>query len=435
MGVRWIDLTIEQSISNPIPKLTGTIDGTGAFEEGDELVIIETDHEGTEHCRFVGFVYSVEKIRDPANDKSKIVAYGWLWFATVQAFEVDAATYTTWKPEDFIYRILQRTVAKDGEGNYYIADWRTYLRLYPFLITKWEEIPPLADRTWTPVPPTTNDMQSKFDILKKLCSDAEYIFHTIYRKGVVSGEPPANWMTLFCWFDPNYIDHDTRGLGLYLPSFVGFSNPNQYIVAPIKKIRSNSKKPNRVILYYVNDDGAQVITGQAHTASYIATERPVEYWEIREDGTNAIAEEILAQMNREYQTVEFKAKYRWDLELYQKIAIYGYEDISTDDMRIIGIKYIIGPGKKEVIVTASDKFTEWDVDGVQYRSYAQLSSRNAVKDAFRNDLVQTVEAVAKSAVVVPSPMIGTVTTVSGKKGNVTTEQGYVLRDVRYPANT
>ena len=380
-------LNIGKSISDATWNCEISIDGLTSPSYFKHLAVELPDHLSVSRTIFVGFIPHGTKDIVTAANKSKVTAYDYSWYLSVQ-FVPDSMLITDDEPSDIIYDFLGGLA------------WENTTGITPYVLT------PVSN--WNSIQKTFmwDSKTTKLKAIQEICEYIGYIFLVKWNKVGTLYYPVA-------YFIPK-ADIDTY---LNLPSAITFTSgsTDKQIVDGIK-IEDNQIE----LINYVKVRGIDTETGSYFTTTvmedsvYYDDTPAIEYYYESTDLNNqdlvdAKALELYNLLSTAAKTYTVTFLNRTDLELYQKLKFVGFSEIDSNWYRIISINFVNSATETLVTVklASDDDFTNKD-----------NVNRN-VSD-FTDNIVKIVDSKIYD---IPTISVGTVTNVSGSTATVLLEDG------------
>jgi hypothetical protein len=390
-----IEWSASKNINDALWKFSGSVelhDIPGTFKN---LRAIMPDHADVDHCVFMGFIPGADYKFGTAKKTAQMDAYDHGWYLASQVVPLritdkDTNPATTLKTmlgdDDWAAKTGLNCV--DGHIND-VVDWTGAAGVATQKSFEWK----LETKKQTAI----NDM----------CDYSGSIFYIKYK--AVGGI----WYTVAYFVADDAIDGAT---GFDLSAKVTFTKPDPYVIN-ISKSLDESDKVNRIIVYATNrEDGTwktktkespEVTSGAEIPIEMVIPGYVVEPPPASDAALQTAADEKADELYGLFYTnatttiINATLARRADLELWQKVAFSGYSNISSADMRIVGITY------KH---TATNDTVE-----IQCIPIKDMSNATARRMALKLDYVSGLRDVIADEVrrIVEAIEIGEVTAISG----------------------
>jgi hypothetical protein len=373
------------------------------------------DYTNAPRTVFVGVIPSEQRRHNSWASQEEFTAYSFAWYLSKQYLPVIANTRLYVNslidlvyfdnsainpaesvyiyPDTYINGLLGCNINWYGalpfpalEGQAYVDDtdeyWRRTTNLYPTKITAVSTsgtytAPPIVAMYFS----TTTTKQQAIDELNKYYS---YVFYDkwYYDTTTAKWQPSAYWVP--------YVDIDSAGAGLDLPTKATLtqgstttSNLYPYMAGEIEVDQKGDEKYNFVTvrsagngaswMEHVNIDPDTFHPVYNPSTTITTYELPIEYYEENQDiltstDLEIYSDALYACYSNQVITYRCRFRARSDLELYQLVAVSGFDNstygiIEDGDYRIIEITYRLDNAAQEneveVVLMLADKFTSY----------------------------------------------------------------------------
>ena len=436
--MKFVSITVEQSVESPIRKATFQVDGLSPPPLNSNIVISAPDHLGVSHCIFVGFVPDQNITRAPAANKVTVVGYDYGYNFANERWMQPLTEYVNniklWKLDNYIHWCI---APFDPNPDFFPTssmsevNWNAYTNVYPWRIPSKLNVALKIDRTFSV---TT----TRLEIMKTLAEDNGCIFH--FKPWDVFNTSRYKCALYFIDAD----DIDSSSLGFQLPSPIEFALDSPYLAGPLQIQQNGGQKYNSFLVY-----GSEYIYTPTDSTLYCALKYspdlvwretlPHSYMERNpnlnsSDKCSARVDQLYTYYNSQSDTVTARFINRVDLELYQKIKFTGLVDTrgnSIDWLRIVSIKYTLTSGLTFVDVQCSNKV---DLDPIIASKEIETSTTPSITKAINSVAKQTVKTTPNYETGQLETYVGIVTAIDTgvHTATVYTELGKEIRNVRLP---
>ena len=413
---------VSRSVAHPFWTAKFTFDKgvTGGrtsslFFSTTPVVLFMTDYSGKTNPVFCGVIPSEQRRHNSWMSEETFTGYSYAWYLSKQYLPtiantrvyvnslVDLVYYLTpWneaeqvyiEPDTYVHAMLGRNInwysdveASPLPGKAFVDDadnyWARVTNLYPYNIDAVNDVvaigytaPPLIAMNFS----TTTTKQQAIDRLNEYYS---YVFYDKWSWDATNSKyrPDAYWIP--------YLGIDAAG-GLDLPTKVNLSAGSTtttdlypYMVGEIEVDQKGDEKYNFVQVRAQNSSGGWIehVNCDADTfhpiynpSTTITTyDLPIEYYEENADilvstDLTTYSDAIYTYYNNQILTYRCRFKARSDLELYQLVAVSGFDNstygmIEDGDYRIIEISYQLDNAAQsnevEIVLMKASLFTAY----------------------------------------------------------------------------
>lgn len=395
-----ISVDISRSITDSMWQMSVKLAGRSAPSAFENINISAIDDSGTTQHIFNGVITEPDYSYANTNDAVTLGAYDYGWYLSAQKVPLDMlvmdldGSNNSW--DDWVEDLLEDTG---------VVDWKIKSSGYH------------ENNKQQSFNPTT----SKLDAIKKICELTGFIF---YVAPVNTGTEAAPiWRSGAYFVDANDIDDPDDGLDLPEPAVITW--PDSTLVG-IPSVSGNpEERINRVTVRGVDDDG-NWFTSVEESPNVTSKEAyPREFYEESaawdtQAKCDYRAQRLFAYFNLGSTAVQCTFKKRFDLRLWQMISFEGagFDTRLTTmpPLRIVSIQYSQRAGDDTVQITAAP---DRDMNLLQ----------TGTTDVNNDNITDTERVIQYEMAKTPSPVIGTVLSISGNIATVETEDGRII-DVR-----